>query len=65
MLTLRGDAHKYDVLTGKTVAGERVGRPLRLGLDGWEMETRGRLAQIVRFIDLPLGESEAATQSRD
>jgi len=49
MLTLRGDADKCAVLTGKTVAGERAGRP----------------AQIARFIDLPLGESEAATQSHE
>ncbi|HPU81846.1 hypothetical protein [Accumulibacter sp.] len=43
MLTLRGDADKYAVLSGKTVAGESAGRPLRLGLDGCEAEIRGHL----------------------
>ena len=70
MITPRGYANKYAELTGETVAGERAGRSLSLGLDGWKADVRERLAQgesavdIARFFDLPVSEIEAVLEDR-
>ena len=68
MITPRGYANKYAELGGETVAGEKAGRSLSLGLDGWKAEVRERLAQgdvaaeIARFFDLPVSEIEAVME---
>jgi len=40
MITPRGYANKYDRETGGVVEGERAGRSLSLGLDGWKADVR-------------------------
>ncbi|HET6718132.1 MAG TPA: precorrin-3B C(17)-methyltransferase [Rhodocyclaceae bacterium] len=40
MVTPRGYANKYDVVSGDTRAGEQRGRSLSSGLDGWSQELR-------------------------
>jgi precorrin-3B C17-methyltransferase len=65
MITPRGYANKYDGQTGETLAGEKAGRSLSLGLDGWKLNVRERLARgespeaIARHFDLPPSEIEA------
>jgi precorrin-3B C17-methyltransferase len=65
MITPRGYANKYDAETGEVIEGERAGRSLSLGLDGWKADVRERLArgqtadEIARCFDLPVTEIEA------
>lgn len=64
MITPRGYANKYDGQSGETLAGERAGRSLSMGLDGWKANVRERLSQgqtpgeIARYFDLPVIEIE-------
>ncbi|MHB8453671.1 MAG: precorrin-3B C(17)-methyltransferase [Acidiferrobacterales bacterium] len=65
MITPRGYANKYDSLTGETLDGEKAGRSLSHGLDGWKMNVRARLSrgespdEIARHFDLPVVEIES------
>ena len=65
MITPRGYANKYDGQTGETLAGEKAGRSLSLGLDGWKTNVRERLSrgespdEIARYFDLPVVEIES------
>lgn len=65
MITPRGYANKYDRGTGEVIDGERAGRSLSLGLDGWKADVRERRARgespeaIARHFDLPVSEIEA------
>lgn len=40
MITPRGYANKYDQLTGEAKEGEKAGRSLSMGLDGWHAVVR-------------------------
>lgn len=40
MITPRGYANKYDNLTGETLDGEKRGRSLSMGLEGWQAVAR-------------------------
>lgn len=40
MVTPRGYANKYEDLTGAAKAGERAGRSLSQGLEGWQAAIR-------------------------
>ncbi len=50
MITPRGYANKYDSLTGEARQGEKAGRSLTMGLDGW----RGCLRQYLSENDTTL-----------
>lgn len=62
MITPRGYANKYDRLTGEVLAGEKAGRSLSMGLDGWKACVRGYLRQspeqalhdTARYFDAPM-----------
>ncbi len=64
MITPRGYANKYEALTGATRAGERAGRSLNMGLEGWrdclreaiERQDVTSLPKIARQFDVPIGE---------
>ncbi len=64
MVTPRGYAQKYDAITGDPRSGERAGRSLSLGLEGWQAAIRdqlgnlqgGSLAALARDHGVPLGE---------
>ena len=64
MVTPRGYAQKYDAITGDPISGERAGRSLSLGLEGWQAAIReqlgqiqgGSLAALARDREVPLGE---------
>jgi precorrin-3B C17-methyltransferase len=64
MVTPRGYAQKYDAMTGDPRSGERAGRSLSLGLEGWQAALReqlahlrgGSLAALARERGVPLGE---------
>lgn len=64
MVTPRGYAQKYDAMTGDPRSGERAGRSLSLGLEGWQAAIReqlghlqgGSLAALARDHGVPLGE---------
>ena len=43
MITPRGYANKYDGITGATKAGEKAGRSLSMGLEGWKACVRQHL----------------------
>lgn len=68
MITPRGYSHKYDGLTGDLKAGERPGRSLNMGLEGWQAYVRRHLRtagspsleDTARHFDMPLGEILAA-----
>ncbi len=63
MITPRGYANKYQDLTGDALAGERAGRSLSMGLDGWQACVRRymrdaashSLRDIARHFDAPIG----------
>jgi precorrin-3B C17-methyltransferase len=64
MVTPRGYAQKYDAITGDPRSGERAGRSLSLGLEGWQAAIQeqlghlqgGSLAALARDRAVPLGE---------
>ncbi len=64
LITPRGYANKYDALTGDAKAGEKAGRSLSMGLEGWHGCVRRWLEagnhkpweQIASHFDAPLGE---------
>ena len=64
MVTPRGYAQKYDAITGDPRSGERAGRSLSLGLEGWQAAIHdqlgqiqgGSLAALARDRGVPLGE---------
>ena len=64
MVTPRGYAQKYDAITGDPRSGERAGRSLSLGLEGWQAAIQeqlehfqgGSLAALARDRGVPLGE---------
>lgn len=64
MITPRGYANKYDGITGAPKAGERAGRSLSMGLDGWPACVRAYLRETpsaslsatTQVFDVPVGE---------
>lgn len=64
MITPRGYANKYDGITGETKAGEKAGRSLSMGLEGWKACVRQHLRDhdapsprdVARHFDAPVGE---------
>ena len=64
MVTPRGYAQKYDAITGDPRSGERAGRYLSQGLEGWQAAIHdllrhlkgGSLAALARDRGVPLGE---------
>jgi precorrin-3B C17-methyltransferase len=64
MITPRGYSHKYDGLTGELKEGERSGRSLSMGFDGWKAcvrrylrdATPDSLEDVARHFDAPPGE---------
>lgn len=64
MITPRGYSHKYDGLTGEIKDGERTGRSLRIGLEGWKACVRRYLRETpsvsvrdtARNFDVPAGQ---------
>ena len=64
MVTPRGYAQKYDAITGDPKSGERAGRSLSQGLEGWQAAIHdqlrhlqgGSLAALARDRGVPLGE---------
>ncbi len=64
MITPRGYRNKYDGITGETLDGEKRGRSLSMGLDGWKACVRQHLRnnggddlQVVsRYFDTEVGE---------
>jgi len=68
MITPRGYSDKYDGLTGDLKAGERPGRSLSMGLEGWESCVRKYLRETetpsledaAGYFDRPVGEILAA-----
>lgn len=63
MITPRGYANKYEGLTGEAKAGEKAGRSLSMGLEGWKACVRQRLRDgapslrdVARHFDAPVGE---------
>ncbi len=63
MVTPRGYGNKYDGQTGDTREGERAGRSLSLGLEGWQAHIEDRLRRLpgtslgalAQDLDIPLG----------
>lgn len=45
MITPRGYANKYDDITGEALDGEKKGRSLSMGLDGWQACVRQKMRQ--------------------
>ncbi len=68
LITPRGYANKYDALTGDAKDGEKAGRSLSMGLDGWHGCVRRWLEagnhkpweKIAEHFNAPLGEILAA-----
>jgi precorrin-3B C17-methyltransferase len=64
MITPRGYANKYDTITGDVKEGEKAGRSLSMGLEGWKACVREYLREskahslrdIARHFDAPMGE---------
>lgn len=64
MITPRGYANKYEGITGATKAGEKAGRSLSMGLEGWKACVRQHLRdsgapslrELARHFDAPVGE---------
>lgn len=64
MITPRGYANKYQSITGEIKTGERAGRSLSMGLEGWKACVRQylrdtpahTLRDITRHFDAPVGE---------
>jgi len=73
MITPRGYANKYTDITGDTVAGEKRGRSLSMGLVGWKAcvreylraSTEHSLRDAVRHFDSPIGEIISAISETD
>lgn len=62
MVTPRGYARKYEVASGRTKEGERAGRSLSTGLDGWREEVLAAeesAAQLAARFGLPVDYLEA------
>ncbi|MDQ6961235.1 MAG: precorrin-3B C(17)-methyltransferase [Mariprofundaceae bacterium] len=63
MLTPRGYANKYEDLTGQAREGEKAGRSLSMGLDGWmqcvcdwmQQNPEASLDGAAKHFDMPLG----------
>lgn len=64
MITPRGYANKYDSITGETHEGEKAGRSLTMGLDGWQSCVRhyirenndAPLRKVIEHFDVHHGE---------
>lgn len=64
MVTPRGYANKYDKLSGETLSGEKAGRSLSMGLEGWYSCVRrylrenpnATLLKTAEFFNRPIGE---------
>lgn len=64
MITPRGYANKYDQLTGDVKEGEKRGRSLSMGLDGWDACVReyicanpkSSLRDVVRYFNMPVAD---------
>ncbi len=64
MITPRGYANKYEAITGGVKDGERAGRSLTMGLEGWKACVRKymrdgdahSLRDVARHFDVPMGE---------
>ena len=73
MITPRGYANKYEDLTGDTKAGEKAGRSLSLGLEGWKASVRrylcehpaSDLIETAGYFSMPVGEILAAISEAD
>ena len=64
MITPRGYANKYDSITGAVKEGEKRGRSLSMGLEGWKGCVREylrdsqahSLRDVARYFDAPMGD---------
>lgn len=64
MVTPRGYSNKYDGIVGETKPGEKAGRSLAMGLEGWKACVRKylsdngtlRLTEVARYFDTSIGE---------
>ena len=73
MITPRGYANKYDDITGDVKAGEKAGRSLSMGLEGWKACVRRylrdndphSLRDVARQFDAPMGEILSAIAEAD
>ena len=73
MITPRGYANKYDVITGGTKDGEKAGRSLSMGLVGWKSvvreylntEPHHSLRDVARYFNAPMGEIVSAIAESD
>lgn len=74
MVTPRGYANKYDKLSGETLSGEKAGRSLSMGLEGWHACVRrylsenleATLLETAEFFNRPIGEIlEAVSQASE
>jgi len=69
MVTPRGYANKYDCMTGRVKEGEKRGRSLSLGLDGWKngikeaVETGENIEKLASHFDLSVEEIFLALSS--
>ncbi len=73
MITPRGYANKYEDITGDALEGEKRGRSLSMGLDGWKGCVREylrssddhSLRDVTRHFDSPTGEIISAISEAD
>jgi len=74
MITPRGYANKYSDITGDAKDGEKKGRSLSMGLDGWkaclrqylrDAETTPSLKAVSTHFDMPVGEVLSAIATSD
>ncbi len=73
MITPRGYRNKYDGITGQTLEGEKRGRSLSMGLEGWKTCIRQylreheaqSLSRVAAHFDCPIGEVLSAMAEVD
>ncbi|MBL1277039.1 MAG: precorrin-3B C(17)-methyltransferase [Ectothiorhodospiraceae bacterium] len=75
MITPRGYANKYSSITGDIKEGEKRGRSLTMGLDGWQecareymqaaltQDKKPSLRDVMAYFDMPLGQVLTAIAS--
>jgi len=73
MVTPRGYANKYQALTGEIREGEKAGRSLGMGLDGWmscacrwmQQNPKASLEKTAQYFSMPLGAILEAVSQND
>ena len=73
MITPRGYRNKYDGITGETLDGEKRGRSLSMGLDGWKgcirqylrEHNEQTLSKVASYFDTTIGEVLTAIAEAD